>query len=178
MSKNYFFKSIDESSYGKKLKRYFELVPKWNEVINRVGTILNEDITKIARDPEDLYIDIDELQGDTKNLFTKEGRLKKNLNEAKEMKEIYLEIIEDVGLSEYVDLYLINFFHGIIRTNDQQRIESFISSDGVNYIKANYNLLDRDKSSGSIEPISEIEFEETYLKELKRSKENKCESHR
>lgn len=173
MSETYCFKSVDESSYGKKVKRYFELVPMWNEVIKFVGTILDEDITKIARDPEELYIDLSELQGDSKKLFTKEGKLKKNLNEAKKIKELYLEFIEDVGLSQYVDLHLINFIHGIIRTSDQQRIESFISSDGVNYIKANYNLLDRDKSSGSIEPITEIEFEETYLKELKRREENK-----
>lgn len=168
MTKTYCFKSVSDSAYGLEIKKYMKLILLWSEVIDKVGHLLGEPITKMGRDTDELYIDIDEVNSENVKLFTKDGKLKKNSKKANELRKRYLQIIEDVGLSDFQDLHMVNFIYGVMRTSQTQTLSSFISSEHDVYLKANYNMIDREKSSGYVEPITEIEFEEKYLKELKK----------
>lgn len=166
------YKSISDSDYGKAIKQYVELSARWGGVLEKVSDLLNESVTKMARDPKELYIDVNEVTKETRKLFTKDGKLKKNSKKANDLRKEYMEITKGLGLSEYEEKGLINFHYGIMRTCNTQRLESFVSSDGVNYMKANFDLNSLRDVSSYIKPISEIEFEETYLNELKKKEDS------
>lgn len=168
MNKIYCFKSIPDSAYGKAMKEYFELLPLWADVVDRVGELLGKEITKMAHEVEELWIDTDEVDKETAKLFTKDGKLKKNSKLANNIRKEYLKIVEDVGLKDFKDTRYINFVYGVMRTSRQQTLESFRSSENDIYFKADFDLLGREKSNGSIEPISQIQYEEKYLEELKK----------
>lgn len=60
-----------------------------------------------------------------------------------------------------------------MRTHGQE-LESFVTSENDIYYKTNFDLEKR--TNGLVIPITEIEYEETYLNELKkREKDNKDE---
>lgn len=167
MSKTFCFKSVPESAFGLAVKKYVEQLPKWSEVLNEVNEILEQPITKIAREVGDLWVDLDEIRPDNLVLFTKDGKLKKNSKRANEIRAKYLQAVTNAGLKEFQDLHVINFVHGTMRTSHAQSLVSFMSSEKEIYFKANFDMVGREKSSGYIESITEIQFEEKYLAELK-----------
>lgn len=167
VSKTFCFKSVPESAFGQDVKKYVELLPLWSEVINKVSELLGEPITKLARDTRELYVDIDELNVENAKLFTKDGKLKKNSKRANDLRKGYLEALDAVGLKDFMDIHFIKFAYGTMRTSHVQSLESFISSEKEIYFKANFDMIGREKSSGYIVPITEIQFEEKYLAELK-----------
>lgn len=171
MTKSYCYKSNPESDFGKAVKKYYMLLPLWSAVADAVSELLGEKITKMAQETDELWIDTSEVSAETKKLFTKDGKLKANSKRANEIRKEYKRIISSVGLTDFQDLRFIKFAYGIMRTSRQQRLESFICSECDMYLKADYDMLYRDKSAGSISPISEIEFEEKYLSELKKQEE-------
>lgn len=173
MNKTYCYKSNPESEYGKAVKQYLELLPLWERVSERVSELLGEKITRMATDAEELYVDTMQVGDENRKLFTKDGKLKSNSKKANEIRVKYKEIIEDVGLKDFKDMRLINFIYGVMRTSDRQSLESFMSSEGGIYLKANYDMLYREKLDDSILHITEIDFEEKYLSELKKKEESK-----
>lgn len=174
MTQRYAYKSVPESKFGKAVKRYHELLPMWNQVIDDLSDFLGDKITKIVRDPERLVLDVDELSDENAKLFKKDGSLKKNSKKANELADTYKSIIDDAGLSDFKDLHLLKFIYGVMRTSRQQHMESFLSSEGELYVETDWDMLERQKTDGSIEPITKIEYTEKYLSELKKNEEKKA----
>lgn len=165
MSKNQCFKIKRGTDYDKAVKEHFSLLPKWNKMIPKVAELLAEDITRIAFVTDQLYIDVNELKDEeSKKLFTSDGKLKQNTKKSKQLLVDYKETVEEVGLKEFQELRLINFAYGVLRLRGQN-MESFVTTDDDIYYKTNFNLEER--SNGLVEPITEIEYEEKYLEELK-----------
>ncbi|QNK89062.1 hypothetical protein H7992_04880 [Sporosarcina sp. resist] len=171
MEKTYCFKSNRDSAYGLEIRKYMKLLPLWGEVIAKVGGLLGNPITAIAHEVDELWIDVDQVSPEIAKLFTRDGKLKKNSKAANDIRKKYLQIIEDVGLEGFMDKPRINFIYGVMRTSQQQSLASFISSEHDVYFKANYDMLDREKSNGYIEPITQIQFEEKHLEGLKKNDE-------
>lgn len=166
MSTTQCFKIKRGTDYDKAVKKHFELLPLWNKVYREVSKLLGENITKLAYSTEELYIDPTELtKPENKKLFTKEGKLKANLKKAKTIREEYKKIIEQLGLTEYEELRFINFAFGVMRTRGQQ-MEMFRTSENDIYYKTDFDL--ERKTEGLVIPISEIEYQEKYLDELKK----------
>ena len=162
---NQCFKIKQGTAYADAVKVYFELLPKWKDVIKQLGEYLDESIQQIAPRPESLIIDVKELKNpENIKLFTNNGKLKKNSKRSKEIGEYYSALIKKYGLSEFESLSLINFTYGIMRYQGDN-LESFTDGEGNIYYKATFDLEKR--SNGAVEPITEIEYEETYLKLLK-----------
>lgn len=159
------FKIKRGTDFDKSVKKHFALLPKWNNMYQRVSKLLGENITKLALTTDTLCIDYYELtKEENKKLFKKDGTLRANLKSSKQLMNLYKDAIKEEGLEEYEELRMINFCHGIMRTSGQ-RLESFITSEDDIYYKADFDL--EKKTGGLVEPISEIEYQEKYLKELK-----------
>lgn len=163
------FKVKKGSKLEQEINKYFSDLPKWVNVIKDVNEFMGESITRIGLDPQNLYIDPDELKKvENKKLFTKDGRLKKsNLKRANALREIYKESVKMNGLQDFKEFDYICFTYGIYRTRGQ-RLERFGSKEVGVYFKANFDLEKR--TNGMVEPITEIEYQETYLKMLKHDK--------
>ena len=160
------FKIKRGTKFDEAVKQHFTLLPKWKEVYDRVSELLGENITKLAFSTDHLMIDPQELtKDDNKRLFKKDGEIKTNTKKAKEINTAYKEIIIDVGLEDYEELRYINFAYGVMRTREQH-LESYRTSENDIYYKANFDL--EKKTGGLVEPISEIEYQEKYVEELKR----------
>lgn len=165
---SYWFKSVEGSDYEKAIKRYREQAPLWNNVMDKLSELLGTKINAIARETKELFVNLSDLSEEVIKLFTIDGKLKRNSKKANQLRKKYFEIIEQEGLSDFGNRSLINFSYGIIRTHPSQNLSSFISSEGTVYIKASFDLMDRAKTNNSIQRITEIEFEEKYLSELKK----------
>jgi len=160
------FKSKAGTNYDSAIKKHFSLLLNWDRVFEKVSELLGENITELAYSVDYFIIKPKELTKDeNKKLFKQDGQLKSNTKKAKELFTKYNEIINESGLSEYKELRMINFTYGIGRTTGQL-LESFRTSENEIYFKADFDLERR--SSGNVEPITEIEYEEKYLDELKK----------
>lgn len=169
----FFYKVDPESNYGKDAKQYWLDVEKWANVIRRVAELLDDPITKVARDAKKLFVDRDELTRDNKKLFTIDGRLKENSKKALEIKDAYLAIIQEEGLTDWKDIQIVNFTYGVMRTSTSQKLSMFFDTEGRFYIKANYNLtLDE---SEKLQSIDEVEYEEIRLDTIKKRKESEVQ---
>ncbi|MGG1659488.1 hypothetical protein [Brevibacillus sp. NRS-1366] len=166
------FKIKHGTKYDRAVKKYIEQRPKWANVIKRMAELLEEEkLTQIVLSVDKLWINIEQLtKEDIKKLFNKDGKVKSNSNRAKELNKQYKQIIADEGLSDFQDVRLINFCYGVMRLQGQ-KLESFFTSEGGIYFKADFDLENR--SNGMVAPISEIEYEEKYLEELKKEKGDK-----
>ncbi len=154
------------TNFDKEVKNHFKLRDQWDDVFERISNLLGEKITRMAFSASRFIIDPSELTNeDNKKLFKKDGELKSNSNKAKDLLEKYKEIIREEGLSEYEELRHINFRYRVMRTQGQD-MESFVTSENDIYYKTNFDL--EKKTNGLVVPISEIEYEETYLNELKK----------
>lgn len=148
------------------VKEHFALRPKWEVVSNRVSDLLGEKITRMAFDPRKLRIDITELKKEeNRKLFKKDGYLKANLKKAKELQKRYQEIIAEEGLTDFLDLGLIHFMYGVMRYRGES-MEMFRTSENDIYYKTDFDLEKRSK--GMVESISEVEYHEVYLSEIKK----------
>ncbi len=157
-----------QNTLGDLNNHLFEQLERLNDT-----DLSGEEITRIVFDPNNLIIVPRELTNeDNKKLFTKYGHLKKNLKRSKELRNSYIKIIKRTGLSEFNDLSRINFIYGVMRTAGQ-KLESFRTTENDIYYKADFDLEKR--SGGLVIPISEIEYQETYLNEIKkREAKEKC----
>lgn len=166
---NQCFKTIRGTKFDKAIKKHFEQRPLWSNVIKKVGTMFGENITEIALLPEELWINLNQLKNeDNKKLFTKDGKLKSNTKKGKELIEQYKQIVSGEGLSDFQEYRLITFTYGIMRLAGQN-LESFVTNENDIYYKADFDLAKRAKEY--VEPITEIEYEEKYLEELKKKQE-------
>jgi hypothetical protein len=160
------FKIKRGTDYDKAVKEHFKLLPKWNNVFDKLSELLGEKITKLALTPEYLLLDKSELKNDEiKKLFTVDGRLKNNTKKAKQLFLEYQNILNEEGLSKYQELRFINFAYGVMRMQGQE-LESYRTSEDDIYYRASFDL--NKKTSGLVEPITEIEYQEKYLEELKK----------
>lgn len=153
------------TEYDKLVKEHFKMSLNWNKVYDKVSELLGETITKIGWTTENLYVDISEIKNEeNKKLFKKDGSLKSNTKKAKEIFQSYKGILAEVGLSEYKELRILNFCYGVMRSSNQN-LESFVTHDYDIYYKADFDL--EKKTNGLVIPITEIEYQEIYLEELK-----------
>lgn len=154
------------TDYDKAVKKHLESLPRWNNVFKKVSELLGEKITKMAFHPTRLVIDRSEIKNEeTLNLFKKDGELKANSNKVKDILEDYKQIVKDEGLAAFEELRVINFRYGVMRMRGQM-LESFITQENDIYYKADFDLAAR--CNGLVIPISEIEYHETYLNEIKK----------
>ncbi|GAV11475.1 hypothetical protein [Paenibacillus sp. NAIST15-1] len=166
MSDKLYFKIKQGTKYDKAVKEHFKLRKLWTNVFPLVSELLSEQITRIARHPDDLYIDTSEIKNEeNKKLFNREGKLKSNTKRAKEIHEEYKRIIQKVGLTEFRDLGTINFIYGVMRLSGEH-LKSYRTSDDDIYYECDFDLEKR--SNGLVVPITEIEYQEKYLEELKK----------
>jgi arabinogalactan endo-1,4-beta-galactosidase len=165
MSKNYCYKSKQGTEFDKAIKNHFKQLSKWKSVFNQVGELLGETITRMGTDKNELYVDLNQIKNETnKKLFTKDGKLKGNSKAAKLVREEYLKILKEEGLDDYQELGLIHFSYGVMRMNGQS-LERFRTSEDDIYYKADFDLAD--KVGDILEEITEVEYQEKYLEELK-----------
>lgn len=160
------FKNKHGTEFDKSVKKHYTQLPCWKKVVERLGLIMGEDITRIALDPKNLRLDTTEFkQEENVNLFNKRGELKKNSKKAKELFKSYQQIIEEEGLRDFADMTLIRFIYGVMKYPGRT-LESYTTSENDIYYKADFDL--EEKTKGLVVPISEIEYEEKYLEELKK----------
>jgi len=140
---------------------------EWKKVIDEVNKLLGESIKTIRPSIAILWLDNDELTTEeNKKLFTNEGKLKKNNKKAKRLNEEYIQIVGQLGLSDYKDIGIIEFIHGVYSLRGES-VERYVSLDQELYYKTDFNLEERSK--GNFIPITEIEYQEKYLEDLKKS---------
>lgn len=175
MSEKQFFKIKPGTTYDAAVKNHFELRKKWSDVFPRVGELLGENITKLALVKDRLYVDLKEIkQDENKKLFNIDGLLKSNSKRSRQLLEDYKKIIEEVGLANYEELRVINFIYGVMRYTGEE-MSSFVTSENNIYYEADFDLEKRStRTSGGeslVIPITEIEYQEKYLEELKQRKQ-------
>lgn len=162
------FKIVRGTKYDEAVKEHFNLRPRWSNVLKSLKSLLGENIEQMALTTDRVMVEADEIiKDENKKLFTKNGVLKTNTKKGKQIFSQYEQILKEEGLSDYKELGVINFMYGIMRYQGQH-LESFKTSENDIYYKADFDLEKRVK--GLVEPISEIEYEEKYLEELKITK--------
>lgn len=163
---NQCFKIIRGTNYDVAVKKHFKQRPLWKNVFKRVGALLDENITEMGITVDDLWVNTTHLtKQENKKLFNRDGKLKINTKRGKEILEEYKRIVTEEGLADYQGIQVINFSYGVMRLQGQH-LDSFVTSDDDIYYKADFDLEERVK--GLVEPITEIEYEEKYLDELKK----------
>lgn len=141
---------------------------KWREVYGKLSELLDEQITLLVQSPSNLQIEYTELKKDeNQKVFKKDGSLKKNNKNAKLIEAGYREIIREVGLKDYESWGHLNFAYGVMRFHGES-LKSFKTNELEVYYEADFDLVERSK--GLVEPITEIEYQEKYLEELKKNK--------
>ncbi|MGM1044753.1 MAG: hypothetical protein ACQEXX_01265 [Bacillota bacterium] len=172
MSDKNFFKIKQGTVYDAAVKNHFELRERWSEVFPKVGELLGENVTRLALNKDKLYVDLQEIKKDeNRKLFNKDGLLKSNSKRSKQLLEDYKAIIEEVGLTDFEELRVINFIYGVMRYSGEE-LSSFATSENDIYYEADFDLEKRSTRTSSGEslviPITEIEYQEKYLEELKK----------
>lgn len=170
MSEMKYFKIKRGTEYHTAVKKHFELNKQWKQVYEKLSEALGEKITRLVQHPKFLTIDPTELaKEENKKAFKKDGTLKANSKKAREIEEHYKLIIQEAGLEEYENLGTINFIYGVMRYHGET-LKTFRTSEFDLYYQANFDVADRAKNtSGDIlEEISEVEYTEKYLEEIKK----------
>lgn len=164
-----FYKTKEGTKYTEAVKEHFTMLPKWNEVFDRVGELLGEKITKMAFSTRYLLIDRKELKNEENlKLFKLDGELKSNTKKSKKLLEDYLAILKDVGLDNYKELRELDFSYGIMRMRGQD-MDRFKTSENHIYFRTDFDL--EKASNGMVEEITEREYAEKYLEETKKKDE-------
>lgn len=164
---NQCFKIKHGTDYDSAVKKHFRQRPLWKKVMSRIGELLNENVTEMALLADELWVNTNQIANEeNRKLFNKNGKLKNNTKRSKEVLEKYKQIVEEEGLSNFKELRVLNFCYGVMRFHGES-LESYVTSDNNIYYKADFDLEQRSK--GLVTPISEVEYEEKYLEELKRS---------
>lgn len=173
MSEMKYFKIKRGTKYHEAVLNHFQLNKQWKQVYEKLSEVLDEKITKLVQYPRFLTIDPTELTKDeNKKAFKKDGTLKAKSKKAKEIEEQYKLIIHEAGLEEYENLGTINFIYGVMRYQGET-LKTFKTSQYDLYYKADFDVAGRAKNtSGDIlEEISEVEYTEKYLAEIKKKEE-------
>jgi hypothetical protein len=159
------FKIKRGTDFHKAIESHFKLRNKWKNVTDKLSELLGETITKIGQDSSYLRIDIEELKNPfNEKLFKKDGTLKANTKQAKDLFKEYQSIISEEGLNGYRSLSVINFCYGVMRRRGQS-LESFRTSANDIYYSADFDLAQ--ETNGLVTPITEVEYHEKYIEELK-----------
>lgn len=166
------FRAKEDSKFDKDIKAYYKSYPRWTNVLTRLAHLLGEELTGLATEPNDLRLDPKELKKEeNRKLFKQNGMIKKNSKEAKKLFADYQDIVKDEGLANFMDLRNITFAYGTMRRQGQH-LERFITSDGRIYFKADFDMINNYGNAKIIlEEISQVEYEEVHLAELKQRKE-------
>ncbi|MBX4152419.1 hypothetical protein [Paenibacillus lautus] len=174
MSKMRYYRITRGTRYDQAVKKHFELNKHWKQVYGRLSEELGETITKLVQHPKRLTIDPTELtKEENKKAFKKDGSLKGNSKKAKEIAELYKSIIEEAGLTEYESLGTINFIYGVMRYQGET-LKTFRTSEFDLYYKADFDIIERSKRTNGeslVEEITEVEYTEKYLEEIKKQEE-------
>lgn len=162
-----FYKMKEDSAYGKAVKKHFRQLKTWDkEIFPWLQEALGENVKRMGITREDLYVDVSELEKEENiKLFKKDGSLKKNTKRGKELKREFEETLEEHGLEDFEELRMLHFVYGAMRRQGET-MEMFITSDHVIHYKADFDLIDR--TNGAVEEITEVEYQETYLEEIKK----------
>ncbi|WP_440110037.1 hypothetical protein [Paenibacillus sp. QZ-Y1] len=172
MSEMKYYKIKRGTKYDQAVKKHFELNSQWKQVYGKLSETLGETITKMVQHPKFLTIDLTELtKEENKKAFKKDGSLKGNSKKAKEIAEQYKLIIEESGLVDYENLGTINFIYGMMRYQGES-LTTFGTSEYDLYYKADFDIDERSKRTNGgeslIEEITEVEYTEKYLEEIKK----------
>jgi hypothetical protein len=163
-----YFKIKNGTDYDKAVKKHLNMLPKWKAVYEKLSELLDEKITMLVQVPDYLKIEYSELKKEeNRKLFKKDGTLRANSKKAKEILATYKQIIDESGLIGYESLGHINFCYEVMRLNGES-MKSFKTSEQDIYYETSFNLEERSK--GLVVPITDIEYQEKYLEELKNKK--------
>lgn len=164
-----FYKIKPDTAYAKEVEKYLDLRSLWKDAYPKVSELLGEEVQAIAFTTDNLYVEYKELKNEeNKKMFRKDGGLKAAGKRAKETLIGFKKIISDLGLTEFENLGHVNFKYGVMRYSGEV-LKSFRTRDKQMYYEANFDLEKRSK--GLVIPISEVEYRERYLEELKQSEE-------
>lgn len=156
------------TDFDKAVKQHFKLLDRWGNVFPRVSQLLGQEITKLGFYTHELVVEPNEIKNEeTKKLFKKTGELKANSKAANQLRKEFKQIIKEEGLEEYEELRFINFAYGVMRMRGQS-LESFVTDEYDVYYKADFDL--EKKTNGLVIPISEVEYQEKYLEEIKKKR--------
>ncbi|WP_372011427.1 hypothetical protein NBRC13296_12780 [Paenibacillus chitinolyticus] len=162
-----FFKIKPGTKYDQAIKKHFAQKPRWSNVMKKVGELLGENITSMGLCRDQLWLDSAQLNNqENKKLLNKVGELKVNTKRAKEVLEQYKKFILEEELDDFEELRVINFIYGVNRVAGQE-LSYYITQDFDIYYETDFDLAQ--KTSGLVVPITEIEYQEKYLEELKKS---------
>ncbi|MGG1652280.1 hypothetical protein ABHN03_04040 [Paenibacillus sp. NRS-1775] len=168
-----YFKIKEGTEYYNAVQRHLKFLPNWKEVYVKLSELLDEKITLLVHSSNYLQIEYRELKKEeNQKLFKKDGTLRAKSKKAKEIEAAYKDIIKEAGLEGYENLGHINFFYGVMRFHGE-KLQSYKTSEHELYYEATFDLEERAKqtSGGSLViPITEIEYQEKYLEELKNTK--------
>lgn len=167
----HYFKSKPGSKFEKEVKQYFEKLPLWNEVLNRINLLLGENLQVVARNPRVLVISPSELElGENKKLFKKSGELKRNSKRAKMIAKAYQDIIKELDLNDFEELGVIFFYYGITRSRGQS-LQFYVTPNNQVYFRSDYNL--QEKAPESLIRIMSDEYYEVHYLNMVKSKKIK-----
>jgi hypothetical protein len=163
-----YFKIKNGTDFDLAVKKHLNMLPNWKQVYGKLSELLDEKITLLVHASSYLQIDLSEItKEENKKIFKKDGSLRANSKKAKEVLTAYKNIIEECGLNGFESLGHINFCYGVMRFQGET-MKSFKSSEHDIYYETNFNLEERSK--GLVIPITDIEYQEKYLEELKKTK--------
>lgn len=167
-----YFKIKNDTEFDKAVKKHLVMLPNWKQVYGKLSELLGEKITLLVQASDYLQIDYSEIKKEeNKKVFKKDGSLRANSKKAKEVLAAYKTIIEECGLKGFESLGHINFCYGVMRFQGET-MKSFKTSEHDIYYETNFDLEERSK--GLVVPITDVEYQEKYLEELKKNKkENK-----
>jgi hypothetical protein len=168
-----FFRTKQGTKFDDKVQQYFELRPRWGNVVKRLSVYLGEKVTRIVMSPNYLSIEPSEItKPENKALFTKDGNVRKRGKKPTALREFYHNLIDELGLKHFRELRWIEWCNGITGLK-HQTVERFLAiEDGIHviYYKTNFDL-DKEYLE-QFEMIDEIQFEQAHLDQLKRNKES------
>ncbi|TWN76559.1 hypothetical protein [Bacillus licheniformis] len=73
------FKIKRDTKYDEAVKKHFSLVDKWKGMYSKVGSLLDENITRLGFNPKEPHIDFSEL---------KKKRIRESLSKMEHLKEV------------------------------------------------------------------------------------------
>ncbi|OME55554.1 hypothetical protein BSK59_13850 [Paenibacillus odorifer] len=163
-----YFKIKNGTEFDTAVKKHLNMLPNWKQVYGKLSELLDEKITLLVQASDYLQIDCSEIKKEeNQKLFKKDGSLRANSKKAKEVLAAYKDIIEECGLKGFENLGHINFCYGVMRFQGET-MKSFKTSEHDIYYEASFDLEERSK--GLVIPITDIEYQEKYLEELKKQK--------
>jgi hypothetical protein len=172
MSNTYCFVSKEGSKYEQALKKQWSQEPLWKKVIMAMSVHLNEEIKTIYAVPGSLGFPsevINKFSEHNQKHFKKDGFIKANGKDNRQLNQFYNDLLEKWGLQNYQSPSDIRFCFQMFRFHGEN-CESFRDFQGRTYSKCSF---DQNKRSGGdqLDPITEVEYAETYAQLLREQEE-------